>query len=115
CGTVMLMLAVAETVLSVTEVAVRLTCEAKAVTPDGAVYETEPPLAACWAGNIPQSTFEQSTPGADMVQLTPAFAGSFITVATRLSPSPTFIAALAGSMEIEMGPAIVTIAEAAFV
>ena len=111
----MLILAVAETLLSIAEVAVRLTCEAYAVVPDGAMYRIESPLAV-WSGEkLPQSTVEQSVPGTDIVQLTPAFAGSFVTVATKLCPLPSSIVVVGGSMEIEMDPVMVTIADAVFV
>jgi hypothetical protein len=111
----MLMLAVADTVLSVMEVAVKMTCEAKAVAPDGALYMTEAPLAACWGGKVPQSTFVQSKPGADIVQLTPPFAGSFVTVALMSSAPPTKTVLLGTSIEIEIGLMIVRTANAVFV
>ena len=105
--------AVAETVVSATEVATMVTSAFTGTLP-GAVYVAAVPLGVVAGAMVPQPG-EQDVPLCVSVQLTPLLPASFVTVAVNCCVPVTGTLAVAGETETAMGGVMVIVAAADFV
>src|SRR5437667_444506 len=105
--------AVAEAVVSATEVATMVTSAFTGTLP-GAVYVAAVPLGVVAGAMVPQPG-EQDVPLCVSVQLTPLLPASFVTVAVNCCVPVTGTLAVAGETETAMGGVMVIVAAADFV
>ena len=105
--------AVAETVVSATEVATMVTSAFTGTLP-GAVYVAAVPLGVVAGAMVPQPG-EHPVPLCVSVQLTPLLPASFVTVAVNCCVPVTGTLAVAGETETAMGGVMVIVAAADFV
>ena len=109
-GSTIVTVTVADLVESVTDVAVRLTCDPYKKDPDGAVYEVGLPLKVFAGEIVPQSRVTQSDPATDRAQETPLLPESPVTVATKDWLTLHASVAPWGEIETAMRPLLMLIA-----